>query len=468
MASRCVAGRDAYRHESQLHGHNSGSLQQLWQLRSRFGGAGNMGRHEAKSCACRLHGLNSGVNRFCGICTLLMLFSSNVQAVWFGRMDSRMQAGEGESGVHGFIEQQANLRYQADDQGLAAAISVTLRQDDDLDAGLYSLWLKKKLSGIFDEMRLGRLPRADGLGLYTLDGVSLSTRKTEEEVLSWLFYVGKPVRSDDLSTQVAHRLLGAELNYSVSDLDAFAYLRGKLEWQRLEDNGWQNHVGWSLAAEHSFDAGLAQSWVMDFFGHCAMNGNGCDDIMFSNDFNLSQHRQLHLSYKSWNAGNDSQGFKQHFYARFAQGRQHQLTAEYSFKTRYNRQWLWHVQNLWREQGETGYGFALELTQREESGQLQIARVENIVLADDHQISAFYDLKKFISSTTKVRTGVAMQLYRNALHGTGRLSGIDFSVEQRMYRSTYLSMSCARWWDSQNADEYRFALELSYHFDAGRS
>ena len=405
-----------------------------------------------------------------------MIFTvGNVQAGFYGHIDTRVQADNRYTGSTGFVEEYADIHFVDPKQGIESGLSLAVRQVTELDeseATLYQLYFAKKLEGLVSSYRLGRLERSDSLGFYTLDGAVLKSAHNDR---LFTLYAGKPSRIDDYDSVNGDALYGFDLYFSEIQLPQLspsivfdnAFVR--CGWQRLEDDesgnaGHETRLNWGLSTGGEINSSAIHGFGLDFNGSYLASENNTEQLQFSAYGDLGKKNRVQFDYETFSLNEPYLSFREQFYSLYVRGRQTSFAASFFYSPNGHTQWISKGRSVLREYGENGYGLTLGMQRREYSGTEYVAQLDYLNLEKDTMASLYLETDYSFSAFIKSRLSAVIQNQNKWLSGNNQALGFEADLQQMLRSGLYFTLSLTRVWNSHLDDEYQFGLKLSYRFD----
>ncbi len=400
---------------------------------------------------------------------MLLLTLNRVQAGFYGRLESRVQAGNRLVDENGFIEEYADIRIIDQQRGIESGLSFALRQGDDNEENLYQLYFEKQLDGLVKSYRIGRMERYDSLGIYTLDG-ALIKAKNDNVLLN--LYAGQPSRVDDYSTIHGDALYGLDLHLSeinISPLFSVVYFDtaiARFGVQKINDEaddetrlnlGFTGDGKIHNSSSYDFAVGLNATYLM--------SEEYAEQVQLKIFSDITETDRVQFDYETFTLTEPALSFTQQFYSVYELGRQSAFTGSYYFKQNASTQWIAKARTVLREYGKRGYGLSLASQVHEYTGGEYQLQIDYLQLDQDEFISLYANSNYSFSPLVKSRFGAAVQSQYKWLTGSNQAVGVEANVERMLGSGLYFTCSMSSIWNTHLHDEYQFGLKLSYQFDA---
>ncbi len=402
---------------------------------------------------------------------MLYLFTGNsAQAALYGQLETRFQADNRFKDASGFVEEYADIRLIDEQHGIESTLSFSLRQGDENSANLYQLNISKHLDGPVSSFQLGRLNRADSLGLYSLDG--FIAKSLNDDFLLTL-YAGKSLRIDDYSSVNGEDLYGFDFQFSdlkpELSLSSISFNSAilRLGFQVLDNDEQSARLNWGFS---STGIGTGNEWQklgLDFNGVYLVNDHTSEQIQFKILYHTNEIDRIQFDYDTFSIDEALLTIKDQFYSMYLTGRQTAITASYYYHPQAEFQWITKGRTVIQERGENGYGLSIGLGFGEFSGDEFLSQLDYQLLNDDSYISLYAEKSYSLSPLTRSRFGIAIQNQDKWLAGNRQLAGIDTDLQHMLSSRLYFSFSVAGVWNSHSEDDYLIGLKLSYSFQEPR-
>ncbi len=374
-----------------------------------------------------------------------------------------------------YAEQQGAIDYRDRKQGWRAALAFALRQSDGSgDSGniLYQLFVEKEVpfSGLGRmAFGLGRMQRADGLGVYHLDGARMALHARGWDARA---YAGKPGRIDDLRGIEGNSLAGIDVaaERPVPAIPGIDALYGRLGWQRYEDGEGdaQHRLDWALRGQRRRGTGTGGALSrLDV----AMNGTWLprDGAMESLHavFDAGWHDDrlgFRLAHETYRPERPWITFREKFYSVYVRGRQTSLSGEIGYRPA-ETQWIsLRRRRTDRETAGTGFGTTVGYRLDSPAGLRWRFQYDRLELAAKNAESWYLEAEAPLTPTARGRLGLAAQTQTKSLYGKNRARGLEVDLERMLRANLYLRLAATCIDNSRLADEYRLSLHLDYYFD----
>lgn len=398
-----------------------------------------------------------------------LLTLNSVQAGFYGRLDSRVQAGNRLIDENGFIEEYADFRFIDQQSGIESGVSFALRQGDDNEENLYQLYFEKKLDGLVKSYRIGRMERYDSLGMYTLDGALVKAKNNDVRLN---LYVGQPSRVDDYSTIHGDAVYGFDLHFSELNLSPvfsivyFDTAVARFGMQKINDEADdETRLNLGFTGNGKIHNKAAYDFGVDLNATYLLNDDYAEQVQLKIYRNYFEDNRVQFDYDTFTLTEPALSFTQQFYAVYALGRQSTFTGSYYYNQNASTQWIAKARTVLREYGKRGYGLSLASQMHEYTGEEYQLQLDYMQLDKDEFISLYASTNHAFSSLIKSRFGAAIQSQSKWLTGTNQAVGVEANVERMLGSGLYFTFSMSSIWNTHLHDEYQFGLKLSYQFDA---
>ncbi len=396
---------------------------------------------------------------------------SSVQAGFYGRIDSRVQAGNRLIDENGFVEEYADFRFIDHEKGIESGVSFALRQGDDNEQKLYQLYLDKKLDGLIKSYRFGRLERFDSLGAYTLDG-ALAKAKHNDVLLN--FYAGKPSRIDDFSSVHGDSLYGFDFHFQEISMplsDSGLLFDSAVSWFGLqqieEDAEHETRLNLGFSGNGELQAAVSYDFTVEFNTTYLLTENYAEQLQLKLYSQVNDNNRIQFDYATFTLTEASLSFTQQFYSVYAAGRQSILTGSYYYNQNSNTQWIAKGRTVLREYGKKGYGLSLGSEFHDYSGEAFQLQMDYMQLSEDQFISLYAKTNRSVSALIKSNFTAAVQSQNKWLTGNNQAIALEANLQQKLNPGLYFTFSLSGVWNSHLNDEYQFGLKLSYQFDESK-
>jgi hypothetical protein len=397
-----------------------------------------------------------------------LLTLNSVQAGFYGRLDSRVQAGNRLIDENGFIEEYADFRFVDQQSGVESGVSFALRQGDNNEENLYQLYFEKQLDGLVKSYRIGRMERYDSLGMYTLDG-ALIKAKNDNVLLN--LYAGQPYRVDDYSAIHGDALYGFDLHFSDLNIPAlfsslyFDNTVSRFGLQQIKDKAeHETRLNLGFTGNGKIHNSGSYDFGIDLNATYLLNEEYAEQVQLKVYSDITEADRVQFDYETFTLTEPALSFTQQFYSVYALGRQSALTGSYYFNQNASTQWIAKARTVLREYGKRGYGLSLASQMHEYTGEEYQLQMDYLQLDQDEFISLYANSNHSFSSLVKSRFGAAIQSQHKWLTGTNQAVGVEANVERMLGSGLYFTFSMSSIWNTHLHDEYQFGLKLSYQFD----
>lgn len=384
----------------------------------------------------------------------------------YGRIDARVQADNLYADSDGFIEELADVTYVDEQQGLSSGLSMALRQGEENEGDLYQLYLEKNL-GQYSSFTFGRMQRADSLGFYILDGISLITGN---DSLMCFFYGGIPRRIDDYTSVEADELYGIDVQFQDLGLHhllpstSFIVVQGRIGWQHLVDDAYQNRLNWGLSSTGEISNGVFTGFGLIFNGTYIIDDRYSEDILISAHGDFKTKSRIQIDYERYSPDEPYLTFRERFYSVYTRGRQTALTGSVLFSSGENIEWTLRARTVDRESGANGYGGTAGVAMHKYSGTDYASQLDYLDLDQESALSLYMEVDSSLSYKTRARLGAALQHQEKLLSASNDAAGLELGVEYMLQPDLFFMFSLSHVWNSRLTDEYIYGLHLSYLFD----
>ena len=381
----------------------------------------------------------------------------------YGKAELLMQTDNRVHGGEGMMEGRGDLAWD-DGHGMSGGLSLALRRRDGSgESHLYQLFVARRIEldpqGQHLQLAVGRLQRADALGLYTLDG---ATAAWQGKTMTFQAYAGRPRRMEDYRGVSAQALYGIDAHYR---LPANAVPgRARLGWQRLMDGEHADRLnfGWQSAAVGRLPATLLQGFWLP-------GGSRLQDLQARIEGDLDKRTFARLEFESYRPDQRRLDFRERFYLHYALGEQRSLRAELQRRFAGAMRGLLRLSRVWRddprgEMRDRGHGLAAELDGRLPRGPFWRARLDHLQLEMDRRSALYLQGDGALDATRRLSLRAVLQWQDSALGGQNRALGLEAQAEQMLRGNLYASAFLSLIHNTRLADEYRAGLRLSWRLD----
>ena len=379
-----------------------------------------------------------------------------------------------------YLEQQGTINYSDREHAFRSALAFGLRQStaySDLPSSennrnsLYQLFVEKTLAlpeGSWMALALGRMQRADGLGFYYLDGMTMDIRTHGWELSA---YGGKPGRIEDLRGIDGKSLIGLDVSahQAVPESACIDSLYARLGWQRYEDRegNWENRINWALRGKGNRDN---RKQALLSFVDVSVNGtwlpqSGNTESLYAVlDSGWYDRLDIRLLHDTYQPDRPYVTFREKFYSIYTRGRQTTVSGEISYRLT-DTQWLmFRRRQTDRESGDEGYGSSIGYRITPSPAVNWRFQYDWLDLNMDYAESYYLELNAPLAPTLRGRFGIAMQEQKKSLYGINRAAGFEIDLEKMMRADLFLRFSSTYIDNSRLQDEYRVSFHLDYYFD----
>jgi hypothetical protein len=401
---------------------------------------------------------------------MVMLFAE-VQAGFYGHVDTRVQADSYFEDSDSFVEEYAELRYVDKANNLEAGMNMALRQAEDNEAEVYQLYVDKKLSVLDSSVKVGRFERADSLGFYSLDGIALSARPNDDYLIS--LSAGRPQRIDEFHTVKADAVYAIDFRFddllrpSGTSHTEYPRVTTRLGLQRLEDDDvHQTRLNWGLSVRGERDVESRQSYGMDVDAVYLPKDEDFESLRFELFTNPHEKGRIQVDYDAFTLNDPYLTFTDRFYSMYVLGRQTSASLGYFYSLSKQQTLELSGRNVQREQGKSGYGLTMGYRLRNYLGDHYQAQLDYLTLEQDSSVSLYASASKSLSAMTRSHFSAALQRQEKWLTGDNTAIGLQANIERVLSSGLYLTFSGSYIENSSADDDYLFSLNLSYQFEAG--
>lgn len=396
-----------------------------------------------------------------------------------------------------FFVKRLNVLYLNDDKAMLGNLSLIVsRRESQVRDGLNTLYLEKGINDSRQVVTLGRFPRSDGLGFYTLDGAQIKWRTTQTVQT---LYAGVPKRIVGLDSFNNELMYGLDWNTSLLKSQHFQH-QGGFSWQSQKTSGselverstrneWQNRAGVTWRGELTNDAYWLPTALFSFSGHYIVSQSRWESLKVSSyyDFRRSdalarddnpkrkfkakrQHR-VRLNYERLNGVKEALTFKEQFFHGYSRGKQSQFRVGLQMNPDFKTSWTVGARSVQNEWGSEGVGALASVNLRRKTWRW-MSQVERLQLSEEYRTSLYVEGQRPLSAMSRYRLAGMLLKQRQFLTGTNYSQGLELQFERRIRlgrlpSAINFSTEGRYIHNSQWDNEYRVALRLVYRFDRRR-
>jgi len=394
-----------------------------------------------------------------------------------GKLDTLLETDQTSYYARSQIEEQADIHWSNYKNDMNAGLQLDLRHEEleqrsqtnkQTDPQVNQLFFSHDIADI--NYTLGRFNRADLLGFYTLDGVTVKHTRQNWDAA---FHAGKPLQIEDYNVIDAGRIYGADINHHANKIDnsIVQNVNSYFGWQQLQENTKQNYIHWSISGDGEFDPNKPDqnkfNQVKIFFnGSYLAENKSAESINAGIQADSKELGLARIAYTRWNPKQANLSFKERFYSVYANGKQSFLQADLFHNHKWNQQFYLRGRKVWREFGNNGYGATagFENSVASDKNPGWQTQWDSLVLKKDIIHSLYLGFNKNLSATLRGQLNTALQYLKNESVEDNRVVALE-AVAQHMLRSNLFIDFNARYIYNDNLNnEYRIGFRFSYRFD----
>jgi len=404
-------------------------------------------------------------------------YSSAAHGYISGKLDTFLETDQTSYYARSRIEEQADIHWHNNENDMNAGLQFDIRHEEleqrsqtnkQTDPQVNQLFFSHETADI--NYTLGRFNRADPLGFYTLDGVTVKHVRQNWDAG---FHVGKPLQIEDYNVIDAGRIYGADINHHANKIDnsIVQNVNSYFGWQQLQENTKQNYIHWSISSDGELVRNkpgqneLNQIKIF-FNGSYLAENKSAESINAGIQADSKAQGLARIAYTRWSPKQANLSFKERFYSVYANGKQSFLQADLFHNHKWNQQFYVRGRKVWREFGDNGYGatagFDNSVASDKNPGWQ--TQWDSLVLKKDIIHSLYLGFNKNLSATLRGQLNTAIQYLKNESVEDNRVVALE-AVAQQMLRSNLFIDFNARYIYNDNLNnEYRIGFRFSYRFD----
>ena len=395
-----------------------------------------------------------------------MLPLTVVHADLYGRLDATMQIDNRLDDPDFEQTVLADIHFDDAKQAFRTGVTLLIRQYEmESEGQLQQLFFEKRNGAT--TLRFGRIERADGLGLYTLDGGAIKVRRKEALIE---LYAGRPGRSEGFAgmsdTSIRWRYgVNLQLNHRLN-WPLLEQLQSRIGLHDQQDD--QGHrisrISFGLSSEGETGEPLHDRIQLQLQGNYLPVDGQFENIQARAITVFSDVAEMSWSYQSLQPDASQPTLSGRFYNRYTTGRQRLMQLQYNQRTESRFDWFARWRHVSHDQGSSGYGVTFGADWLQSNGPRWQIEVDTLVLAGDHVGSIHLQRRAALTDRGQLILSALLQRAVQQRGKENRTAGFEVQFEQRLSSELRLSLSAMQLINSQKDDEYRLALRLSYRFD----
>ncbi len=342
-------------------------------------------------------------------------------------------------------------------------------EDGEVGSQLNQLSVEKQVDNL--SFRLGRMTRSDSLGFYSLDGVLLSRTKSLHSLQASL---GIPRKIDHYQSVHIDRLFGAAWRYSAKPNTVALWNRHSLylstiglQLQHLRDSdnaSSQSRLGFSLAGGQVTVSKAQRARVqmqadLDIDHGYLYKANFAVDMPVTNAKNL-----LRTEISTFKPQKEVLDFQQRFYQLYSHGKQSRLQSSYFYRIDYQKQAMFTLRYVERENASSGIGSNLTLLTRHKDGLKQELRFDALHMNNDSVLTLYARRSSSLNALLRYRAGFALQQMQGNSNENNRALVVEYKLEYMPSIESYLSVYLKGSLNNRKANDLFVSLKYAWYFD----
>lgn len=388
------------------------------------------------------------------------------QAGLYGRLDAGLQLDNRRDDPA--LEQTvlADVHFNDAKQAVRLGVTLLMRQrETEREEQLQQLFFEKHKGAV--SLRLGRIERSDGLGLYALDGGSFKLRRKTSQLE---LYAGRPGRSEAVDGISAKWLYGAnlQLNHRLNwpQLEKLRSRIGLLEYQ--DDHGSSvSRISFALNSEGETGAPLHDPLQLTVQGNYLPESGRFEQFQARAITHFSETSEMSWSYQSLQPDESQPTLSGRFYNSYAREHQRLIALQYNQRIEQRFDWFARGRHVSHDHGSSGYGMTFGTSWAQSDGAYWQAEVDGLALAGDRVESIILQRRAKFIGQSQLKLSALLQRAVQQRGNDNLTVGAEARFDQRLSSELRLSLSAMQLINSNKDDEYRLALRLSYRFDDRR-
>jgi len=398
--------------------------------------------------------------------SLLLLFLlplTVVEAELYGRLDASMQI-DNQRANPSFVQYGlADIHFDDKQQGLRTGTTLLIRQrDEDNEQQLQQLYIEKSSGNT--SLLVGRTERADGLGLYTLDGGNFKIRRDDALIE---LYGGKPSRIEGISSTPAKWLYGGRilLNHKPNWV-LVNQLESRFSLTRYQDQADDSatRFGFGLRSDGETGAPHHDRLHLLLQGNYLINERRLEGLHARVITLLDKQSDISFSYQRQRPDEQQPTLSGRFYNSYSRGEQSVTRLSYNQRQLNGINWSLTGRNVFHAYGSSGAGANGALRWIETKGLYWQAEVDWIALGDEQIGTLYLRRTAQITPLQKLALSGVIQQQLQQYGDDNQATGIEAKWEQRLDSELRFSLSTLYLYNSDKRNEFRLAARVSYRFD----
>lgn len=403
---------------------------------------------------------------------MIISYSPVVHSLISGKLDTLLETDQTSYYSRSRIEEQAEINWSNKKNNMNAGFQFDLGHEDidqrpQIDAQtelqINQLFFNHQVAGI--NYTVGRFNRADMLGFYTLDGLTIKHKRKNWQTG---FFAGRPIQIEDYNLIDAGKTYGLDIYHQINFINnsIIQKTNSYIGWQQLQDDVTQNYIHWSFSGKGETSANRTKQIEMFFNGSYLAENYSAESINVGIQADSKDLGLARIAYTSWKPEQASLSFKEQFYSVYAKGKQSTLQADYFHNYKWNRQFYLRGRKVWRELGNNGYGATAGFEQKTGSNKNTgwQTQWDSLVLKDDVIHSLYGGINKDFSATFRGQLNTALQYKKNTLTENNSLIALEAVAQQMLDSALFIDFNARYIYNDNLKNEYRIGFRLSYRFD----